>query len=164
MIAHGNATLASNADTAVVQADIRNPDAVLGTAKARRLLDPSRPTGILLTSVLHHLHDDDDPHGIARAYVERFPAGSMLAVSHFPVPADGGPLARQAAGVERALVAGLGSGWFRSRAAIAAFFDGLDLDEQGLVPMSPWRRDHGPVSSELALAPLMLCGLAHKPR
>ncbi|REE96421.1 SAM-dependent methyltransferase [Thermomonospora umbrina] len=155
VVAHGRAILASDPRAAVVGADIRAPATVLGTDGTHRLLDLSRPVGVLLTSVLHHIPVEDDPHGIVRSYMEALPSGSMLALSHFHAPEGDGPRGGQAARVERALLAALGSGWFRSRPAIEAFFDGLELDEHGVRPLFPWHPGR--------TASLALCGLAHRP-
>lgn len=159
VVLHGYAFLADNSQTAVVGADVRDPCEVFEAVEVRHLLDLSRPVGVLLTLTLHHVHDDDDPRGLVRSYMDRLPAGSMLAISHFHAAETEPPSDGRAREVEHLLLAALGSGWFRSRAAIAAFFDGLDIDRHGLRPLEHRRTWTGrPHGSSMAL-----CGLARKP-
>lgn len=157
--AHGRAVLADDCRTVVVRADVRDHDAVFEAYETQYVLDLSRPVGVVCTALLHHIHDDDDPHHLIRTYLDRLPSGSMLAVSHFRAPGTGGPLDDQARAAERLLLRGLGSGWFRSQATIAAFFDGLTLDESGIRPLGPWSGHDHPDQAGTALA---LCGVARK--
>lgn len=163
VVSHTSALLADNARTAIVSADIRDPCAVFGTDEAQYQLDLSRPVGILLTSVLHHMADEDDPRGLVRSYLDRVPSGSLLALSHFHAPGAGEPLEAEARDVEEALLTGLGSGWFRSASAIARLFDGLVLDEQGLCPVSRWRAGRCTADDTPRTDSLMLCGVVRKP-
>lgn len=151
VVVHGHALLADNAQTEVLSADVRDVGAVLPPGTS---LDLSRPVGVLITSMLHHIHDDDDPGGLVRSYMERLPSGSVIGFSHFHVPDRDHPLHRQARDVEGLLLGTLGSGWFRSRAAIAGFFDGLVLEE--MRPMPYWIPGRGRPTS------LAFCGLARK--
>lgn len=158
VLSHGRAILADNRRTAVVGADLRDPGAVLHDEDTRLHLDLSRPVGVLLTATLHHIPDGDDPHDIVREYMASLPLGSMLALSHFHAPERFEPLADQARRAEEVLLAGLGSGWFRPRPTLAAFFDGLELDRHGLCALPNWRPDHAP--SHSPESPLALCGVA----
>ncbi|WP_157995929.1 SAM-dependent methyltransferase [Thermomonospora amylolytica] len=163
VLAHGHALLVDDDLTGMVGADVRDPLAVLDADETRRLIDPSQPVGVLLTSVLPHVPDEDDPHGLVRSYMERLPSGSMLALSHFHASDVADPRRVRVRDVERVMVAGLGSGWFRSRTRIAAFFDGLHLEEPGLRALPLWGPDRcigGWLRPVLAPA---LCGLARKP-
>lgn len=72
VLVHGSARLNGNAQTAMVDADLRDPDAVLEDMETRRLLHPDRPVGVLLTSVLHHIADSEDPYGLVRSYMSRW--------------------------------------------------------------------------------------------
>ncbi|WP_243774878.1 SAM-dependent methyltransferase [Actinomadura barringtoniae] len=152
VIAHGHVFLADGALTAMVRADLRDPRAVLRESAAKGVLDPARPVGILLTAVLHHITCADDPAGVVREYLELVPRGSMIAISHFHAPRPGEPYADLAHELEDLLVERLGSGWFRSHAAISGFFDGLELQEGGVRPLG-----HD------AASVLMLRGIARSP-
>ncbi|WP_433472622.1 SAM-dependent methyltransferase [Spirillospora sp. CA-142024] len=158
VVAYGRAHLAEARRTAVVHADMRDADAVFAADETRELVDPSRPVGVLLTAMLHHFPDADDPRGITRSYMDRLPSRSMLAFSHFHAPDAPWHMEDQARCAENMLVAELGSGWFRSRDEIAAFAGGLDPGPQGVRALGTWtagRRTREP--------PLALCGLAMKP-
>jgi hypothetical protein len=78
----GSRLLAGDDAAAVILADLREPEAVLGSEAVRRLVDFSQPAAILMTAVLHFVSDDDDPAGIVARYVEPLAAGSYLALSH----------------------------------------------------------------------------------
>jgi len=152
VLAHGQVFLAEGALTAMVRADLRDPRAVLRESVAKGVLDPARPVGILLTAVLHHISCADDPAGLAEMYLELVPRGSMIAISHFHAPRPGEPYADRAHELEELLLERLGSGWFRSRAAINGLFDGLELQEGGVRPLG-----HD------AASVLMLRGIARSP-
>ncbi len=154
---HGRALLADDASTTVVLADIREPDTLLAMPGVTRFIDFSRPVGLILNAVIHHILDEEDPYGIVERYKEVLAPGSYLQLTHF---SDSSP---QAMANEQVLRQSLGRGQTRSREQIARFFDGLDLVEPGLVYLPQWRPDE-PVS--LPLDPggkLMLVGVGRKP-
>lgn len=162
VLAHARALLTPDGSTALVGADIRDPAAVLGSPEVAELLDLSRPVGLLHAGILHHVDDDEDPHGVLEGYVRRLAPGSHVAVSHFYTPGDDSPLAERAAAVEAVLLGGaLGRGRFRTRAEIQRFFDGLEMVEPGLTHLAEWWPDGPP--PELGLhRRIMLGGLARK--
>jgi hypothetical protein len=81
--AHASSLLAGDGSTAVIIADLREPDAVLGHPDVRRLIDFRKPAGLLATDVLHFFPDTDDPWGVMARYMAALPAGSYLALTHF---------------------------------------------------------------------------------
>lgn len=148
VLAHGRAILAENDRSTIVQADIRDMDAILDAKETRRLLDFDQPVALLLLAIVHHLDDEDDPHALVRAYLDRLPAGSVLVLSHFYdlsdlTDEDGQRLAAKARRCEKITLTDFGSGRFRSRAEITAYFDGLRLDEYGVEYVPLWRPDGG---------------------
>jgi hypothetical protein len=82
VVARGNELLAGAPHTAMIEGDIREPDAVLGDPQTRRLLDPTAPVGLLMVAVMHFVPDTDDPYGLVKRYLDAFPSGSYLALSH----------------------------------------------------------------------------------
>jgi hypothetical protein len=80
--ARGVEILAGVDNAAVIQGDVRDPDAILSHPKAQRLLDMSEPVGLLLVAVLHFVSDDEDPWSLVSRYLAEFPAGSCLALTH----------------------------------------------------------------------------------
>ena len=146
VLAHARALLTSDPDgvTDYIDADLRNTGAIL--AQAARTLDFSQPVAVMLVGILQCIPDEDDPRGIVAALIDGVPSGSYLAISH--PAADVHAQARAGAAL---LNEGLASPViFRGRAAIARFFDGLELVEPGLVSTSQWRSGAGTGTRPLA--------------
>jgi len=146
VLAHARALLTSDPDgvTDYIDADLRNTGAIL--TLAARTLDLGRPVAVMLVGILQCIPDEDDPRGIVAALMDGVPPGSYLAISH--PAADVHAEARAGAAV---LSEGLASPvTFRTRAAIARFFDGLELIEPGLVSTSQWRSGTGADTRPLA--------------
>ncbi len=53
VLAHAKALLTGTRATTVIQADLRDPEAVLGLPELLALIDLAQPTGLLMTAVLH---------------------------------------------------------------------------------------------------------------
>ena len=121
VLAHGRALLAENSNTIVVTADLREPEQVLTVPEIARFLDLSRPVGLILNAVIHHVLDEEDPNGILGRYKQLLPSGSYLLLTHF---SSSSPEARA---LEQVLLRTLGRGQLRSREQIIRFFDGLDI-------------------------------------
>ena len=135
VLAHARALLTSDPDGATdyIDADLRNTGTIL--AQAARTLDLARPVAVMLVGILQCIPDEDEPRAIVAALMDGVPPGSYLAISH--PAADVHAEARAGAAL---LSEGLASPvTFRSRAAIARFFGGLELVEPGLVSTSQWR-------------------------
>jgi SAM-dependent methyltransferase len=121
--AQGNALLGDPSAT-LIQADLRDPDALLAHPGVLALIDFSQPVGLLMTAVMHFVADGSDPWGLVHRYVRALVPGSYLALSH--ATSDGvPPVAVQRwqdvyadAPVEFNL---------RSKESIRRFFTGLDL-------------------------------------
>jgi SAM-dependent methyltransferase len=82
-LAHGRALLADNSSTVAAAADLLEPDAVLTASEAGGFLDLSRPAGLILNAVLHHVLDAENPHGAFARYKELLVPGSYLLLTHF---------------------------------------------------------------------------------
>ena len=146
VLTHARALLTSDpaGATDYIDADLRNTGTIL--AQAARMLDFSRPVAVMLVGILQCIPDEDDPPGIVAVLMDAVPPGSYLAVSH--PAADVYAQARAGAAL---LNEGLSSPIiFRTRAAVARFFDGLELVEPGLVSISQWRSGAGADASPLA--------------
>jgi SAM-dependent methyltransferase len=153
---HGRALLADDASTIVVLADIRTPEQLLAMDEVRGFLDFSKPLGLILSAVIHHVLDEEDPHRIVGSYKRALAPGSYLQLTHF---CDESPEARANSEVLRR---SLGRGQVRSREEITRFFDGLDLVQPGVVFLPEWRPDSVPNEAAPG-GTLMLCGVAGKP-
>jgi hypothetical protein len=143
VLAHARALLATDERTTVVTADLRTPDSIFDQLGTHDLLDLDEPVAVLLSGVLHHLSDDDDPSTVVATVRDRLPPGSYLLISHFLFDDES-----RAFALERAFLhGGLGSGRFRSWDQLRSYFVGLQLVEPGLVYANDWRPDeHTPVN------------------
>jgi len=146
VVTHGRALLAGN-NTVAIQADLREPDAILEHPEVRELIDFHQPIALLLMAILHFIPDDEDPFGIVARFRDALPTGSYLAVSHgtrdVPVRPDMSveEMAEMGARVEQLYQLTTASLVTRTRAQVERFFDGLDLLDPGLVEIQRWRPD-----------------------
>jgi len=74
--AQSSALLAGVPNVALITADLRDPDALLGHPAVRSMIDFAEPTGLLMTAVLHFVADDKDPWGLLARYVAALAPGS----------------------------------------------------------------------------------------
>ena len=80
VLAHNRAMLLDDDRVITLNHDLREPASILRDPAARRVLDLSRPVGVLLISVLHFVGTTAAPAVISR-YVEALPPGSLVAVT-----------------------------------------------------------------------------------
>jgi len=132
---HNSALLAGDPRVAAVQADIRQPDAILGHPDLVRLIDFAQPVGVLCVAVLHLIRDEEEPAGILAQFLERMAPGSYLVVSQFATESDPAGMAQLRAVADGTPV----ETYFRSTGEIRAFFGELELLEPGLVSVDEWR-------------------------
>jgi hypothetical protein len=121
---HAAELLTGDGGTAVITADLRDPDAVLGHPELRALIDFGQPAGLLMTAVLHFVADGSDPRGLLRRYLGALAPGSYLALTH--VTADNLP--PRATEATRAVYENATEQMYlRTKAEIERFFDGLEI-------------------------------------
>jgi hypothetical protein len=146
---HGQALLADAVTTEVVTADLRWPMEIVNAPEVRNFLDFSQPVGLLLTAVMHHLGDKDDPDAIAAMLRNTVPPGSYLVISSFARPGPEYPGERhQVQEIEQILHDQLGTGYWRESSVVRGWFGDWTLIEPGLVPVALWRPEE---SGELPL-------------
>ncbi|MFI7642068.1 SAM-dependent methyltransferase [Nonomuraea sp. NPDC049400] len=131
---HGRALLARTDDVDVLQADVREPDALLD--KLGGLVDFDRPVAFLMLAILHFVPDDLAYDLVAKARAVSAP-GSRLVISH--AIDDTPDTTPQAIEIYRRATAALS---LRTREEILRFFDGYELEEPGLTYPNGWRPDH----------------------
>ncbi|MET0425020.1 MAG: SAM-dependent methyltransferase [Actinoplanes sp.] len=155
VLVHARALLTSSTEgsTDYVDADVHDTDAVL--TGAARSLDLTEPVGVMMLGILNFVLDDADAHRIITKLMDAIPSGSYLAISH-PTIDLGGEMNVPAMEFwnkrARPLIRA------RSRAEVAALFEGFDLVEPGLISASRWRADD-PDVPEMPL----WAGVARKP-
>jgi hypothetical protein len=138
VLAHGRALLADSPGVEVITADLRRPADILDHPETRRLIDPSRPVGLLLFAVLHFVPDGEQPRELLRHYLSQLAPGSLVGVSHITMDGFPADTVAQAAAVYRKATSPMVP---RSRDEIAALLAGLELVEPGLVRTWQWRPD-----------------------
>jgi hypothetical protein len=137
-VAHSKAILAANASTAVIQADLREPEKILTQHAVGQLIDLSQPTGLLLVAVLHFIADAEDPWRIVATLRDALAPGSYLVLCHGTNESKP-TVARAAEKVYNRTVST--DAHARSREEILRFFDGFNLVDPGLVFIPQWRPD-----------------------
>jgi SAM-dependent methyltransferase len=141
VLAHARALMAGTAEgpVAFIQADLREPEAILSDPAVAGTLDLAQPVGLVLIGVMHHLRDDDDPRRIVATLVDALAPGSYLVLSQSTPDFDPDAMRALAAASEQGGIPNVP----RSLADTEPFFAGLELVEPGLVPMATWRPDPG---------------------
>ncbi|WP_416974794.1 cytochrome P450 [Streptomyces sp. 4F14] len=81
------ALLADEPYAVMLEADLRDPAAVLTDPRLLALIDPGLPVALSLVSVLHLIPPEDSPGEIVAAFLDRLPPGSLLALTHLNAPA-----------------------------------------------------------------------------
>jgi hypothetical protein len=164
VLAHGRALLADEVRSTVVQADLRTPREILEHPVVREYLDFTKPIGLLLLSILHHVNDSEDPRQIASILRDALPSGSYLAIIHFWDPGAEYPeISVKVREAERVFNETLGTGRWRSRDEIMEYLGDFELVEPGLVPLAEWRPVPDETIDQKDSYYTMLCGLARKP-
>ncbi|MEZ0071262.1 SAM-dependent methyltransferase [Planotetraspora sp. GP83] len=154
VLTHARALL-TTADGVVdyIDADLRDPGEILSD-KRMSALDFSQPIAVLLFAILHFIPDQDQPYAIVNQLIDAVPPGSYLALSHGtgdhlpPGQSETGSQIYTRAGIDLR-IRGLGE--------VESFFDGLDLVDPGVVPVSAWRPDY-PEIEPVPLAEASLYG------
>jgi SAM-dependent methyltransferase len=161
-IAHGRALMATNEQTHYLPGDLTDPN-LLHDPAVSTYLDLASPIGVLLCGILHHVDDGLAPAEIVRGWADVLSPGSFLVLTHFYDPGPGDTLHPYALSCQLRYLDTLGSGWFRTRAQIAGFFEGLEMITPGLVAPGRWW-PYGPLlRSESVAERLLLAGVGRKP-
>ncbi|MEO7194225.1 MAG: SAM-dependent methyltransferase [Pseudonocardiaceae bacterium] len=165
VLAHGRALLEVNDHTHFSAADIFTPHQVLNDEVVRKYLDFAKPIALFQLGTLHHYDGEPSPRRIMAEYIDALPSGSYVAISHFSDPETTPELSELARKLEEAFRRSpLGTGLFRTHAAIEGMLPGVELVEPGLTPCAAWRPD-GPRTTK-PLQPvqhLMVGAVGRKP-
>ncbi len=135
-VAHSREILAANDKVAVIQADVRAPDAILTDPALRGLIDLTEPVGVLLLGLLHFVPDSADPAGILARFRDASAPGSFLVISHSSWSAATPDVAQMRERYDSEVGADLTP---RSGDEIGALLDGYELIEPGVVEYPKWR-------------------------
>ena len=138
-VAHSELLLQDNEQTAVIQADLREPEKILNAPATRRLLNFDEPVGLLMVMMLHYVPDHDDPYATVATYRDTLAPGSFFALSHVTADQRSDQISEAAEAISRARTAD--ELIYRSHAEVVRFFDGFELVEPGVVGCGLWRPD-----------------------
>ena len=159
VLAHARALLVSSTRegaTAYLQADIRDPAAIL--EQAAQTLDFSKPVAVMLLGVLYMIPDADLPYETVDAYLDAVVPGSYLAISHPASDVDAEAAAQAAREYDNSLPTTQTN---RNRAQVTKFFDGLELLPPGVVQLNRWRPDPGDEDPGIEISSWAGLGLKH---
>ncbi|WP_243708782.1 SAM-dependent methyltransferase [Actinomadura sp. GC306] len=140
VLAHARALMVSDPRGSVgyLDADIRAPEAIVGSDLVHTVLDFKEPIALILSAILHFIPDEERPEEIVRTFIEALPPGSYVLASH--VTPEHEPRLRPASAAYR-------EDGVRTRPRTAGEFErlvfagrGLDLVPPGVVLVSRWRR------------------------
>jgi hypothetical protein len=153
VLAHARALLTSSPEgrTAYIQADLRDPAAILSSPVTTEVLDFSQPVALILAAILHFIPDEFRPADILATLVDALPSGSYLVASQVSME-DNPALIGNAMDAYRA--AGLPAQARDSGDFARLAFAGLDLVPPGVVLVSEWRPETDgprPAPAELSL-------------
>ncbi|MBC7299864.1 MAG: SAM-dependent methyltransferase [Nocardia sp.] len=135
VLAHGRALLATNDNTTVVHADVRDYAAIRTDAEVTRLIDFDKPVGLIFSAILHHLNDDENPQAVVSYWVDEIATGSSVFISHFRSGDNA-----ETVEAESTLQSTFGRGRWRTDAEITALFADLAVREPGVVAAARWHQ------------------------
>ncbi|MFH0521799.1 SAM-dependent methyltransferase [Streptomyces sp. M41] len=133
----------SEGATAYIDADVHDPAAIV--ERAARTLDFGEPVAVMMLGILNFVLDHDQAREIVRSVMAAVPSGSHLVLTHPTFDAELGGEGQIPAmkfwneNATPPITA-------RSGEDIAAFFEGLELVEPGMVSCSRWRAPHAPAA------------------
>ena len=133
----GRELLADNPNAGFACADMLSPEQVLSAPERKELIDLDEPVAVLLLDVLHHVPDDQQPKKLLTTYLAAASEGSYLGLSHLgqdQATTIGSSIFTKLFGPVPNLT-------FRESADLVPFFEGLVLEEPGLVPVPLWHPD-----------------------
>jgi trans-aconitate methyltransferase len=138
VLAHARNMLHAVPGTAIIEADLQAPEAILADPELRSLIDFSEPVAFLLLSVLHFIGDEADPVDLIARLHGPFPLGSHVAISHATPDA-----VAEVANAAKVFDQATEQAHVRTRTEIAKLAVGLDIIEPGLVWTPQWRPEPG---------------------
>ncbi|MEV8087035.1 SAM-dependent methyltransferase [Streptomyces nigra] len=143
VLVHARTLLTGTRDgvTAYIDADVHDPDAIV--ERASETLDFTEPVAVMMLGILNFVLDYDRARDIVRRVMAAVPSGSLLVLTHptFDAELGGeGQIPAMTFWNENATPPITA----RSGEDIAAFFEGLELLEPGMVSCAQWRADGSP--------------------
>ena len=138
VLAHGEALLVRDGNTAFVQADMRRPEEILAHPRLNHLIDFSRPVAVLFVSVLQFVTDDGEAAGIVRRFRNELAPGGHVVISTITSTGQDEEKVRI---ITEAYQKSTAPAVLRTRPQIEGLFGDLELIAPGLVPAPEWHPD-----------------------
>ncbi len=138
VLSHARALLTSTPEgaTSYSEADVREPDTILGLAA--ETLDFTEPVAITLLMILQLVPDSEHPYEIVSRLMDATAPGSFLVISHPANDVDEGEIVEAYDRLNQQLPE---QATLRDHAQVTRFFAGLDLVDPGVVQLHRWRPD-----------------------
>lgn len=138
VLRHAQALLTSTPEgtTDYVDADLHDPEAILEAAG--KILDFDKPVALMLMGILGHIQDYEEAKDIVRRLQAALPSGSYFV--HYDSTDTDAELKRAQEGYDDT---GAVPYVLRSPRQIAAYYEGLELLEPGIVSCPLWRPEPG---------------------
>ncbi|MGC5344565.1 SAM-dependent methyltransferase [Streptomyces sp. DT171] len=136
VLAHARALLTSTPEgvTEYIDADAHHPERILDAVEPT--LDLTRPVAVMMLGILNFVLDTDEALSVVRELMAPLPSGSYLVLTHPTLELGGeGNDAAMRFWNENATPPITA----RSRAEFAAFLEGLEIVEPGIVSCARWR-------------------------
>lgn len=142
VLMHARTLLTGTGDGATdyIEADVHDPDVIL--ERASRTLDFDRPVAVMMLGILNFVLDTERARGTVRRIMDMVPSGSFLVLTHPTYDAEVGG-ENQIPAMEFWNENATPPITARSAGDIAAFLEGLNPVEPGLVSCSRWRAQAG---------------------
>jgi len=143
---HARALLVGNpaGATAYLDADLREPDAIL--TQAKNTLDLHQPVGLVLSGIMGHVPDTGQAYAIVAHLMEALAPGSYLSLNDGTSVVAGEAVEKAQQGYDDT---GAVPYTQRTPEEIAGFFDGLEPVPPGVVSCPQWRPDADTSGPEL---------------
>ncbi|MET8146607.1 SAM-dependent methyltransferase [Sphaerisporangium sp. NPDC005288] len=140
VLIHGRALMTGSPTgvTKVIEADLRQPEAILSHPDVTSVIDFDRPVAVILAGVLHFVTDEESPYETVERYKAAVCPGSRLLLSHITL--DFAPHVRQEE-FTKPYDKSTAPMVPRTHADVLRFFQGWDLVDPGLVEVVRWRPD-----------------------
>ncbi|MEO3853195.1 SAM-dependent methyltransferase [Streptomyces sp. B8F3] len=143
--------------TNYVDADVRDVEAIL--EQAAKTLDFTQPLAVMMLGIVQFVIDDDEARDVVRRFIGVVPSGSYLVLAH--------PIKNVSSELDRVVQmwndTGVDPQTLRDPADVAAYFDGLEILEPGVVPCARWRPDDADIGHHHTVAPWRVCAVGRKP-
>jgi hypothetical protein len=138
VLSYGRALLEGDESVAIVGASMTDTEAIWENEQVSKLINRKEPVAALFVSVIHCLPDDADPAAMIRRTVERLVPGSVVVICQLV-----SPFAEIRQAVTQLMEDATGGSWGRVRTEeeVRAYFDGLHIEDPGLLDVTDWRPD-----------------------